>query len=72
MSAQPTVALAIRETPQRLEAIKDRARRCGMSVTDFYRHGAFLAMQFTDAGFIRVAAEQMARERKTQSTRVGE
>jgi hypothetical protein len=62
MSAEPTIAFVIRDRPQELEAIKARARRRGMSAGDFYRYGAYLAMQLTEADFIRVAAERMARE----------
>jgi hypothetical protein len=62
MSAEPTIALVIRDRPQKLEAIKARAKRCGMSAGDFYRYGADLAMQLTEADFVRVAAERMARE----------
>jgi hypothetical protein len=65
MSAEPTIALVIRDRPQELEAIKARARRCGMSA-DFYRYGPYLAMQLTEADFIRVAAERMARESEAQ------
>jgi hypothetical protein len=61
MSAEPTIALVIRDQPQKLEAIKARAKRCGMSTSEFYCYGADLALQFTEADFIRVTAERMAR-----------
>jgi hypothetical protein len=61
VSAEPTIGVVIREQPQKLEAIRARSKRCGMSTSDFYRYGADLALQFTEADFVRVAAERMAR-----------
>jgi hypothetical protein len=66
MSAEPTIALVIRDTPKRLEAIKAHAKRCGMSAGDLYRYSADLALRLAEADFIRVAAARMARESEAQ------
>jgi hypothetical protein len=61
-AAEPTVPLVIRDRPEDLQAVRDHARRCGMSAGDVYRCGARLMLQLSDADFLRLAVMQMARD----------